>query len=571
MLTQSSQNTGQNDKRKSWERETVAELMTTFQALRRQGWSQRQFADEQDVARTTLQQWLNRASNMEAPPEVVAFFESPAGLAFLHRLVSAAHLVMNNMGTCGIRMVALMLGLAGVGPFVGLSYGAHQKIAATMEESILLYEGEQRPKLASQMAHKKISICEDETFPASGLCLVAVEPVSGFIVLEEYSNKRDAKTWNGALQEATGDLDVDIVQSASDEARALLRHAKDQGAHHSPDLFHVLHEINAALVLPLRRLAALAREAHDKAFEKLQREEEREAAYAEDRPRGRPPAFEQRIAAAHQEVEKADAELKAVQAYQDRRKSAVASISMIYHPYDLQTGARRGPEQVKSGLDAQFHELRGIIADAGLSERSQEGVEKAARVAPKMVATVNFFHETVRTWVEARGLPAEQESLLHKTLIPAAHLSNAADKASPAASAAELRAVADSVRAPLRAPDGPWSQLALDQQHDLAKLAQDCADLFQRSSSCVEGRNSRLGLWEHALRHISPGKLRALTIVQNYFVSRPDGSTSAERFFGIPPAHLFEYLLNKLAMPPRPRRSRVSKKKQHTFKRDSQL
>jgi hypothetical protein len=65
---------------------------------------------------------------------------TPAGLAFLHRLVTAAHLVMNNMGSCGIRLVALMLGLAGVGPFGGLSYGAQQKTATKMQDPIIEVE-----------------------------------------------------------------------------------------------------------------------------------------------------------------------------------------------------------------------------------------------------------------------------------------------------------------------------------------------------------------------------------------------------------------------------------------------
>jgi hypothetical protein len=47
---------------------------------------------------------------------------------------------MNNMGSCGIRLVALMLGLAGVGPFGGLSYGAQQKTATKMQDPIIEVE-----------------------------------------------------------------------------------------------------------------------------------------------------------------------------------------------------------------------------------------------------------------------------------------------------------------------------------------------------------------------------------------------------------------------------------------------
>ena len=212
-----------------------------------------------------------------------------------------------------------------------------------------------------------------------------------------------------------------------------------------------------------------------------------------------------------------------------------------------------------------------IIIEAGLSERSSEGVEKAARVIPGMVATVAFFHDTVRTWVEAKGLPAEQEVLVHESLIPAAYLDRVVRKAPTAEAAAKLRAAVRAIQAPLLEADGLWTHLSPDRRRELTKLAQDCADLFQRSSSCVEGRNSRLSLWEHALRHISPKKLRVLTIVQNHFAKEPGAPSAAERFFGAPPADLFDYLLNRLDMPPRPRKRRHESKKQHTLDGDHPL
>jgi hypothetical protein len=39
-------------------------------------------------------------------------------------------------------------------------------------------------------------------------------------------------------------------------------------------------------------------------------------------------------------------------------------------------------------------------------------------------------------------------------------------------------------------------------------------------------------------------------------LTRPDGSTAAERFFGHPPNPLFDSLLQALPLPPRPARNR---------------
>jgi len=76
--------------------------------------------------------------------------------------------------------------------------------------------------------------------------------------------------------------------------------------------------------------------------------------------------------------------------------------------------------------------------------------------------------------------------------------------------------------------------------------------LFQRSSSCVEGRHGPLSLRHHHLHQLRPHKLKVLTILHNYLIRRPDGTTAAERFFGAQPADLFEYVLDRLDVPARP-------------------
>jgi hypothetical protein len=54
-----------------------------FEAAPRRAISQRQFAKEHGLPRSTLQHWLSRKATIDADPALVAFFESPVGLAFL--------------------------------------------------------------------------------------------------------------------------------------------------------------------------------------------------------------------------------------------------------------------------------------------------------------------------------------------------------------------------------------------------------------------------------------------------------------------------------------------------------
>src|SRR4051794_24661563 len=219
-----------------WGRTQAAELILQFETG---NCSQRAFAQKAGVPRSTLQHWLKRKKDLDADPALVAFFEGPTGVAFLHRLVGACHLTFTQQGTCGIRLVCEFLRRTGLDSFVASSFGSHQAVAHQLEQAILDYGTNQRRHLAIQMTPRPITICEDETFHPQ-VCLVSIEPVSDFILLEVYCQGRDAASWTTQLTTALEGLPVEVVQVTSDEAKGLLAHTRDGlGAHHSPDLFHV--------------------------------------------------------------------------------------------------------------------------------------------------------------------------------------------------------------------------------------------------------------------------------------------------------------------------------------------
>ncbi len=105
-----------------------------------------------------------------------------------------------------------------------------------------------------------------------------------------------------------------------------------------------------------------------------------------------------------------------------------------------------------------------------------------------------------------------------------------------------------------RTPDGFWGTLRPDVQAELERKAQICADLFQRSSSCVEGRNGQLSLKRHALHRFTLRKLQSLTVQHNCLVRQPDGTTAAERFYGTASRDLFGWLLDRPSSRPPPNR-----------------
>ncbi len=174
---------GNDDRNQRWDRIERADLFAQWSDLQTQGISQRQAAKVLDVPRSTLQAWRAYHESLDACPAVVAFFHSVPGLAFLHRLVLALHVVFVEIGACGIRLICLVLELTGLNRFVGASFGTQQQVNHHVEEAMVTYRREETARLAAQMPPQDITVTQDETF-TGGLCLVGMEPVSNYILLD---------------------------------------------------------------------------------------------------------------------------------------------------------------------------------------------------------------------------------------------------------------------------------------------------------------------------------------------------------------------------------------------------
>ena len=161
--------------------------------------------------------------------------------------------------------------------------------------------------------------------------------------------------------------------------------------------------------------------------------------------------------------------------------------------------------------------------------------------------------------VEALALAPELEAAVLEQFIPAIYLERVAARGTAAETRHRVQAVSTALFDALRRADHPLQSLAPEDSARVEQVAGACADLFQRSSSCVEGRNGQLSLHHHGRHRLSDRKLAALTAVHNFHIRRPDGTTAAERFFGRAHPVLFVQILLRVPLPPRPRRRRPPK------------
>jgi hypothetical protein len=460
--------------------------------------------------------------------------------------------VITLLGCGGVRQVCQFLELTGLAAYIAASYGVQQGVNVALEQAVVNYAEQQRRQLGEGLVPRTITVCEDETFHPE-ICLVGLEPVSNFILLERYAEHRSAESWTAALAAALSGWPVQVIQATSDEAKGLCRHVQtDLGAHHAPDLFHLQHEVAKATGLPLVRQVKAAEQALADAQTRVEQQYQARTAYESQRPPGRPPAFEQRLAQAHQQVVVAERDLQHAQAHQTQAPEVLHELSAAYHPYALDTAQAQPSERVAGRLQGCWQALNQLARAANLPERCQQQIRKAQRLTGSLLATLSFFFATVQAKIEALNLPPEVETAVYHSLIPAIYLERVADKTATADLRWTLRQRAASLIAPLNQPGSALAPLHDEERRLLEQVATDCADLFQRSSSRVEGRNGQLALHHHARHRLSDRKLSALTAVHNYFIQRPDGTTAAQRFFGRPPDKLFEWVLKKTSLPGRP-------------------
>jgi Family of unknown function (DUF6399) len=538
-----------------WDRFERADLFEQYQQLRIEGISERQAAKELKVPRTTLQAWRLWHDTLDICPHVANFFQSGPGLAFLHRLVIAFHLVCVEVGACGIRLACLFLKLTGLNRFVAASYGAQQQVNVQVEHAMVTYGHDETVRLAKDMPHKDLTVTQDETF-TGGLCLITMDPESNFLLVEQLAQARDQTTWHACMEPALAQFNCRVIQSTSDEAPGLLAYIEHYlEAHHSPDLFHVQHELVKAVSGPMATKERAAHKAVSEATEQLARLQSAPQSAGDESAKHRSEiAIKGPVSLEHAEqaFEAAIREHERLTAQRAEVKASLRGIGHAYHFVDLERGVRRNGQLIAADIQGHIEQIRTIAQQEGLSPSSLERIAKAERVVPKMQATIEFVSRYVRQQVAQLAVTPPVSFAMHAKLIPSYYLDRVAQTRN-VSDGEPLRELAERLRAPLFEAGGVLSALSPEAQAHLQSEAKRLAAVFQRSSSNVEGRNGYLSLRSHQLRGLDlPRKRECFTTIHNFFLTRPDGTTAAERFFGQKPRSMFAAILESVELAPAP-------------------
>jgi hypothetical protein len=404
--------------------------------------------------------------------------------------------------------------------FVAVSLGAQFTFHETLSKAILSFGEKEVERLRKGMPLARVWLLEDETF-FKRMILVAIDALSGYILVEKYSEKRDQKAWDEAVQEGLQGLHVKLHGATADGAKGLYAHHKKGLCVDSmPELFHLQHELVKTCSAPLAREVRLL----DKALSEGKETEETLRCLLE----------------MHQ---------KAMDRCQ-RMAAVVQGLAEAYHPYDLGTGEKRTGEQVKEELNELLQEARLVAKEGSLPVRCSNAIEKVQRSVENIGAAVVRFHQRNREEWEASSFSVELQKVMEERILPACYFVQVAGRTADGSQRRALLQRANTLILPLQEEPTRWlKEVPLE---GLLELGQQQAKLFQRSSSRVEGENGGLSEAEQTLRGQSPQRLEVGRIVKNFWERGEEKTTSAERFFKQRPRDLLEWLMVHAPKLPRP-------------------
>ncbi|MGA8163397.1 MAG: DUF6399 domain-containing protein, partial [Waddliaceae bacterium] len=243
-------------------------------------------------------------------------------------------------------------------------------------------------------------------------------------------------------------------------------------------------------------------------------------------------------------------------------REAKKELGRIHHPINMDTGKLQTVVQIKERFETQLHIIETCAKDADFSSRCHKRLAKAGRSFDSIVSSVTYFVVLYAAFVKALKLEEAQEHFFHVVIFPLCYLKMIWRRL-PKKEKDKLKSLKEELER--RFEEAVYSE---DQKNIWMKEGEECAGLFQRSSSCVEGRNGMLSLYYHRFHRLNTRGLRALTVVHNFHTKRSDNTTAAERLFRMNHQNLFESLIENVRISGKtPKRERVKKSGlRYTFK-----
>jgi len=300
-----------------------------------------------------------------------------------------------------------------------------------------------------------------------------------------------------------------------------------------PDLFHALNEIVKALGISFYQKYTKAKNQKKKAAESFSKIERSIRIPSE--------STDKIIKEKRSIVQELEKQCETIKDGREQYLNYLHHISMTVHPFSTDDSSKQTSQRVLEKLQQIFKKLTELKNTFQIKDASDH-LGKFKKQIKDIVAVVDYWWLEVQQSLLLEHLDAKKYQWLCFLLLPYFYWNYQAQRTDNSEIRETYRTLANKAKESLLT-DSYTRTLSKDELYGWEKWAEDKVKNFQRASSAVEGRNGYLSQVYQTRRGVSTQRLLVLTVIHNFWLKRPDGTTAAQRLFGIDFADLFEYLL----------------------------
>ena len=462
-------------------------------------------------------------------------WETAAGTAWLLRLVVGVIYHFGIKHGVGAESLSEFFKAVHLDTHVGSSASALRQLKHRLYEAIMAYETAQAEQC--QPVNKPgICLGGDETFFGLPI-LVLVELASGFIFTEVECENRRYDTWLKQTETWWHQTQWQCHFMVSDGARALVKLALcGLGTVSVADLFHAMRALGRPIGSALGRQLAQLEKQVDTLHHQLGQTTDK---------------AEQQVLSS--QLESLSHQHQQLEQDQHIYHQALADISQAVHPFTLDTAQWQFFDGLTTQLTVPLSTLSKLTCLYG-GDTAQKAIATFQAQIPHFATGIHAWWQWVIQALATETQEVDLQNWVLTALLPWVYWLQQADKTRQPHLKSRYQQAASDAYDQLMAQTMTLQMDAPQHQHWVQWCQWMCAK-YQRTSSAVEGRNGYLSQRHHVNRGFSHQSLKVLTIIHNFDLKRPDGTTAAQRLFRQPFPDLFEWILSTIDELPMPRRS----------------
>lgn len=468
------------------------------------------------------------------------WWETKVGYLYLVRLVVGVIYFFGIKQGVGAESLSEFFQAVHLETHVASSPSALRDFKRRVNQAVIDY-GETQAKHCQPTEGQGICVGADETFFGFPL-LVLVELASGFIFIETECENRTYTTWVKQLEQWWHRHHWHCHYLVSDGARALIKLAlSGLGCVSVADLFHALRALGRPIGSALGRQFAQLKKHHDKLQQQLRQTHD-----------------ETKVQALQSQIETSAEAQKRLEQDQRTYHDTLERISQSIHPFTIDTQQWQLGKMLSTQLECPLKSLSKLAQSYG-GDKAQKAIDSFASQISSFTEGIEVWRQWVKVALQTETPDEGIQNWVLMALLPWVYWSAQVDKTRKPTLKYDYQQAA-SCAYDLLLEHPLTLQLEVTELERWVHWCQEFCAKYQRTSSAVEGRNGYLSKLHHAGRGFSDQSLKALTVIHNFDLKRPDGTTAAQRLLGHPFPDVFESILEHIGDLPMPRKSSKAQK-----------